>query len=419
MQILLPSLLRRRARQDGSTLVLTLFILVVVTSTLGGYMLYATHNNKYARRTDLWEASIHVAEAGIDEAMAHYKFNYASLATQGWADTGTNFLKKTFVDEDYYIVTISKTANPVITSAAYVMMPTMSGELLTRRVRVTAQPKGGGFRRAITTKGQIEFNGHPLDVDSYDSTDPSASTGGLYDPAKHRDHGDVAMNGKASFALGAGKVFGKLQSGPGGKVTSFSPGGAGDLAWFAASKSGIKPGWFTDDANMTFPTVTLPSLAWFSIPSANTTLTAGNYQINSVALTDGQTLNVTGAVTLYVKGKLSTSGTGSINIAPGGSLTVYVAGDSASFTGTGVVNQTQNPANFTFYGMPMNTYVGIKSPSFIGTVYSPNAELEMGTGGSNYTMIGGAVSLNIQLNGDWHFHYDESLAIGAPRAAGT
>ncbi|HAM70765.1 MAG TPA: hypothetical protein DCM86_03890 [Verrucomicrobiales bacterium] len=418
----IPAIRRRLRHQEGNTLLLTLFTLIVLTSSLAGYLLFTNHNVIYSRRNDLWEGALHIAESGIEEAISHYKWNWANLASQGWTASATNYYKTTYVDDDYYTVYMSKTVPPVITAYSYVLMPTR-GSYLTRKVQVTTKLTSGGFKRAITVKGQIEFNGNPLFVDSYDSSNPLYSTGGLYDVTKHKDNGDVAQNGTASFALGAGQVFGHLQSGPGGNVTSFAPGGAGDLAWFAAGKSGIKPGWFKDDANMNFPAVTVPGYSWTTLASTSATLGTGNYKTTSLNMSGSTTLNINGNVVLYVTSGINLSGNSAIVIAPGASLTIYISGGQANFVGGSVTTMSGNPKDLTLLatsGVDKFTFkpAGSTSP-FIGTVYAPNAELEFGTGGSSgYQFIGGVVGLNIQLNGDWRYHYDESLPGIGPMVGG-
>src|SRR6185369_13260224 len=73
------------------------------------------------------------------------------------------------------------------------------------------------FRFGLVARGQINFNGDNIYIDSFDSSDPSASTDGRYDVAKARDHGDVATDSQ-SVNAGNSKVYGRVATGPGGMV---------------------------------------------------------------------------------------------------------------------------------------------------------------------------------------------------------
>src|SRR5207253_8463910 len=51
-------------------------------------------------------------------------------------------------------------------------------------------------------------------VDSYDSTDPTKSTNGLYDPAKRQENGDIATDGQLIEA-GNAQIFGDVATNAG------------------------------------------------------------------------------------------------------------------------------------------------------------------------------------------------------------
>jgi hypothetical protein len=90
---------------------------------------------------------------------------------------------------------------------------------------------------------------------------------------------------------------------------------------------------------------------------------------------------------------------------------------------TPVDNQTGKAASFAIYGTSGMTAFHLMPSTggtFIGTVYAPNAQLEMGSGGKNYTLIGGVVGGSlVHFNGGWRIHYDEALNGIGPKSAGT
>jgi len=125
-------------------------------------------------------------------------------------------------------------------------------------------------------------------------------------------------------------------------------------------------------------------------------------------MNSGDTLVVTGTASLYVSGNFKMN-SGLIYIAPGGSLSLYVAGGTATFSGGGVLNNTGLAANFSYYGLPGNTsikYAG--SSAYIGTINAPEADMTL-TGGANFY---GAVIVNSfnSKSAGAGLHYDEALS---------
>ena len=55
--------------------------------------------------------------------------------------------------------------------------------------------------------------------------------------------------------------------------------------------------------------------------------------------------------------------------------------------------------------------------NFVGGVYAPSAVFTLGGGGNDvWDFIGGSVTKSVQMNGHFHFHYDEALGrIGPAR----
>jgi hypothetical protein len=161
----------------------------------------------------------------------------------------------------------------------------------------------------------------------------------------------------------------------------------------------------------------LPPMAGFYGGTNYTYLLSGtgtHYAMSSLSMSGNGSNNrmmVSGDVTLYVSGNVSISGNAGIIVAPNSRLRLYVAGSSASFGGSGVVNNAGNATNFGYYGLPSNTSVSFSgNAAFVGTVYAPSAHLSLGGGGNNsYDFVGATVSKTVQMNGHFNFHYDENL----------
>jgi hypothetical protein len=89
-----------------------------------------------------------------------------------------------------------------------------------------------------------------------------------------------------------------------------------------------------------------------------------------------------------------------------------MAGEYFSVQGNGVINQSGQASNFSYYGLPSNTAVAFGgNDAFVGTIYAPNADFTLGGGGNdNLDFIGASVTKTVKMNGHYHFHYDEDLA---------
>ena len=209
-------------------------------------------------------------------------------------------------------------------------------------------------------------------------------------------------------------------------------GSVGDQNWVNGGNIEIQSGHAAQDASYTFTDVTLPSgLVWQTptlLKGQNALKTNGvtfayvldnssNWQLSDLS----SAVYVSSPnVILYVTSTLSL-GTGTeIYIAPGASFTMYVAASSASIGGQGVVNSSGLAKNFTYYGLPTNTSLGLQAnASFVGQIYAPQADMTLGGGGSTpYDFSGQVVAKSFNLNGHYSFHYDEGLQTSGSAISG-
>src|SRR5206468_689872 len=117
--------------------------------------------------------------------------------------------------------------------------------------------------KAMACRQQIDMSGNGIATDSFDSSDPLhlyCTPTGHYDPTKRKDNGDVSTDARAQNIINAGNanIRGRVRTGPGGTVAIGPNGKVGSLAWNASASTGIQPGWFSDDVNITFPPVVKP-----------------------------------------------------------------------------------------------------------------------------------------------------------------
>jgi hypothetical protein len=363
-----------------------------------------------------------VAEAGIEEGMAHLNFN-TNRGASGWTLVGTNYTKNRTVGDTRYEVSISTNfLRPVITSKGYVKAP-MGTNWIGRGVRVACTNRNVAIK-GMLAKGKITFGGNVV-ADSFDSTSTNASTGGAYDPAKKLDNGYIGSNGRTAGiieAAGSVQLYGSVATGPTGTITTTGGATIGDTAFVTAAVPGIQAGHSADDMNVFFPDVERPFTSGYAIPLSliyliggtnyNYALGSGTYQMSSLVMASSMKMIVTGNAILYVTGDVNISGQAYIYIAPGASLQLYVGGVTTSIGGKGIANPSGQAKNFKYFGMPTNKNVSFTGNATLAAViYAPHSDLTMSGGGSTVLdFVGATTTQTVTMGGKFNFHYDESLA---------
>src|ERR1043166_1713568 len=242
------------SRQDGGVLLMTVCTVIVVGIILIAYVSLVSNHQQSVRRSEAWNDAMGVAEAGVEEAMAHLNQNYpGSLTSYGWFPSGTNVYLWRTLGDGIYIVSASTGPQPVVVAQGYVRLP-WNNTWVSRTVRINTA-RTGLVNRAVVTKQALKLNGYTINTDSFDSSNTNYSTAnGRYDPAKAQANGDLATNSELDGALDVGnsKVYGKVGTG-GGTVATGPNGSVGDAAWHFSLSTGIEPGWSSDDINVPMP----------------------------------------------------------------------------------------------------------------------------------------------------------------------
>jgi hypothetical protein len=442
----MKTLLLKQHGARGSTLMLTLFVTAIVGFVLAAYLTLIRGQNQNVSRSQAWNATVAVIEAGVEDALTHLnRHGSTNLFCDGWQFINGEYVMQRTVGENYYVVAITNFVagtnsnnSPSINSQGYVQMPvvvasaqnaffaaagvTESGgrTYLARGVRATTR-KDFIFAKGMVARDTINLKGNNIASDSFDSSDPNYSTNGLYDPTKTRDNGDIATNSSLTNSVNVGNadIMGHVSTGPNGSVDIGPNGAVGSKDWVNTHNKGIESGWRTDDMNVDFPDVQVPFSGGAFTPgngligTTNCTylLVAGNYQLDRLTLDSDKKLYVAGNAVLYVTGDVSITGNANIEIATGASLQLYVGGTSANLGGNGVINNAGNATNFYYKGLPGNTSLSIVgNGTFTGLIYAPNAELSLSGSGNNTTdFVGASVSNTSVMNGHYNFHYDEAL----------
>ncbi len=414
----------RLSRESGNILVGAMILSTVFGITLLGYLNLVGSQYRFISRSQVWNEIMPLAEAGVEEALAHINYSgVENLSGDGWELIGTNYVKSVDLSSGAYKVWISNDSNPIIYSEGQVAS-VLAPENFKRMIRVTTQ-KNAMFMKGMVAKDDIDLNGNNVETDSFDSKDPTASTGGFYDPSKRKANGDVATNSSLAnrLRIGNANIIGRVSTGPGGSISIGSNGAVGSLEWHGDGNSGIMPGWSSDDMNVDFADITLPFTA-ADYPTSGTVggedytyvLGSGNYQLGGFSLSGKKKMAVTGDAVLLVTSDISMAGQSAIEIKPGASLTIYMTGSSAKFAGQGIVNESGNALDFAYYGMSSNSEIKLSgNAGFVGTIYALDAALTLGGGGSDTSdFIGASVTGSVKMNGHFNFHYDENLGREGP-----
>jgi hypothetical protein len=449
--------LSSRSNRRGSTCMIVLWMTLLTGLVLAAYLTMVGSQNFYTMRSQAWNRSIAVAEAGIEEALAHLNKNGTTnynLWVDGWLNWGGSYYKSAYLDDAIYEVTITKAANPTIVARGYTptvqnyawqggagpyiadffwLAPRVEG-YSARGIQVETIAQGL-FIKGLVAKDTIDLNGNNIRTDSFDSADPLYSNNGLYDPTRTRDNGDVAtasgLTNSVNIEVGNANIYGHASTGPGGSATCGPNGAIGSAAWNNGGNKGIQSGWFRDDMNISFPPVSDPFSGGYFTPGSGSVggtnyslvLGSGKYLSSSnVKLTGQDSILVNGNATWWCQGGLDLGGKGQIIIAAGARLILFIGQNSGSavsgsLSGNGVLNGTGNATNTLVYGMAKCTSISLSgNAAFIGAIYAPDANMSMNGGGNNtMDFCGAGVFKTVTMNGHFNFHYDENLGRFGPR----
>ena len=395
----------QQSQEAGSTLLTVMLTTGVILLALGTYLALASTEHRLVKRSLCWNAALPMAEAGIEEALSQLKRNTTNFEADGWT---TNHIKQRALTNGYYIVNFSGRPGGTVTITSTGLVHFVDDIYISRTVRVLA----------LTTKdfkfpglmASTILLGGDLNADSYDSSDPLASTGGFYDPAKAGAQVLIGTTGSGFAMGGTSDVKGYVAAGAGGTVTTSGAASVGDMNWH---NKGIQPGHFTNNFTMSTPSVVAPFASADApgtrqVSGANYdyVLDGGDYMAaNLSSSVYGGTMMVTESSALYVTGPINLS---KIVFAPGVRLDLYVGGSTITFAPV-IVGATA--PMFTVFVLPSCTSFSLNNGTvFTGLIYAPDTSLAA----NGHAQISGAiVGKSFSCNGTFDFHYD--LAFSKPR----
>lgn len=394
----------------------TMMTVVVLSIALGSYLLLVGHNNRMTSRALAWKAALPLAEAGIEEALAHINAN-DQRAVDGWAmDLGQLKLKKSRAMAPGYFdveinVAVSTLQSPTITARGYVPLP-LSTNFLPRTVQVKTKRFGWG---GIICREKITLAGSRTVLDSYDPTDPAGSTLGKYDSAKRKANCFVGTLSTlpGNFSIHNHHIYGVAGTGPGGDITLGSNGKVGSASWNLLSNTAgrIEPGHARHDVNFHLPLPEAPFTGNAPSPTSGlylgvnyaALLSGGNYRKNGRWDFSGQGI-ITGPTVLYVNGDFYLNGL--MRILPSASLKLYINGDFEIGTQGHVEVGSGRSEDLLVLGMKDKTSLKLTgNQELTAKIYAPGMDINM-VGTSEF--FGNIVANSFTLTGAAEFHADES-----------
>jgi len=442
-----------KKQDSGNVLALTLIVALVLGLSLVSFITLANGRSSAVSRSQLWNESLIVSEAGVEDALAYVNkyvgspnvTNWISSYSQdNWQNSGNVYWVTRYLDTAqtrYYTVYITNgSTGPIIRSTGYVASPSWvtGGTRISRTILVGAK-SDTYFNAAMASLGAINLKGNNIATDSFDSN--ATNWPGYWTNTIRLANGDVVTDDTITNSVlnvGNANVAGNLKTGPSGSVQIGANGSVGDLPWVDSNTPGIEPGHYQNDLNVIFKDVVVPTVTWWSPTSApgdgGAALAPDGKTYDHVFLAPANggfyTLRDSGDIyvgtnvfiTVRVVNNVGTFAPNNLFVAGSstnsGKFVAYVDCPTVNL-GTSDQPQSGVAGNMVFMGTPNCTSLNYKgNGDFTGAMYMPEANFQLAGGGSGTPLdfIGSAVTKSVQMNGHYHFHYDEALKKWSPGA---
>lgn len=419
---------RPLASRRGSVLVVAMLLTAMLALVLASYFNLSLTSGRQTRRTFDRNASFHLAEAGVEEAVWSYNQTLAGSRTawNGWESDGMAAWRRL----DDFTLTPGSTgsvkvyasntapsgsAQPVVLAESTV--ETGGTGPVTQMIEVTLRRRSF-FANGLTARRTLAFKGANASFDSWNS-DPDNNPATYpvdYGIGVRNDRGGIASASLESAALLVNQATINGYVSTGGAAPQVGTNGL--IGPFGTAAGVVDPARVATDFTATFPVFPAPTDGTYIDPIGSTLGTAGattRWRAPMIKLAGKQSLTILGHVTLVLTAPagtdaISMAGTSSIIIPSGSSLTLYVEGD-IKIAGQGLANGNIQPATFKLWGV--NTTETGQSIALVGkgalraVVYAPNGDVYLNGNGD---MMGSVVARDITLTGNAAFHYDHALS---------
>ena len=404
-------------KQSGTALLVTLMIAGLLAAVVGVYLSMTSSGNFKVKHSAGWNAALPMAEAGVEEAISHLMKNTNAYGVDGWRLTNGAYAKRGLLGDGYYDVNLAgfPGGTVYITSTGYGAWK--GSNYVARCVQVQVDTPAPFLPIGIVATNMSLGGG--FGADSFDSSDPLHSTGGMYDPAKATAFATIATPGLGFILSGGTHIRGYVATGPGGNVTPTGSSFVGDENY---SGKGIQAGHKTNNFtanylpvpvpfNSTDKEVRFPTNDIINGVSYTYVLRGGKYFATNLDSVAGGTIYVGSNSTLFVTGNISLSKivfeTNYFGVTNSGltgpKLDLFVAAPSVDFT-PDIVGA--RPPQFWVYGLPSCTTMTLTAgKTFIGVIYAPQVNLRAQ---GHAALCGAIVASSFGCFGTFDFHYDSS-----------
>tara|TARA_R100000027_G_scaffold53229_1_gene42025 strand:- start:1465 stop:2718 length:1254 start_codon:yes stop_codon:yes gene_type:complete len=379
-----------------------LIVAVIISAVAAKYVQTSYNDFRFNHETMMGFKALNHAESGVEYAINAYRTDDWS----GWTQESNGNYSRTYypLDRQKFRVVIDPNSNPITVFSEGLVDNPMTPEI-SRQIIVQLERRGL-FANGLTARETIIFNGNRIAIDSY------RSSLGSYDIYINRgDNGTVASVSIEDdiIAVNNGDIWGYVATG--GGEPDIGPNGS-ILGEDSPVGTNIDPSRLSYDFYADFPPVDTPDISSaYTSYSGNVIGSPSNssvYNLSNFDIRSRDTITVYGDVKIVVQDETDIKG--ELIIAPGSTLELYLK-DDMNIGGTGIVNQTSDPASLQIYAV--DSGVGeIKlhgSGTLFGVVYAPDSLVSLKGGGSVGAAYGAIVGQNIRLNGNYEFHYDEDV----------
>lgn len=430
-----PAPARRRAARHpwaapsrrGAVLVVVLIVSALAALLLGGYLGLNLGTARLSQRAFDRNAAFHLAEAGLEEGLWTYNRLLAASpdAWTGWTkDTDSAWralddIPLSAAGSGRVKIYASPLAPAERDTPVLVALAEVGGQNSphVRQMIEVKLRRRSFFAAGLVALDRLAFRGTQASFDSWDS-DPDrdpATPRVPYSAAVASDTGSIGTAAPSAddLEMRHARVHGYFRGA--GVLPQINS--QGFIGSFAVQPGEIEPGRVGGDFYAAFPHVPSPGDGTYLAAIGDTLGVAGektSWRADSLHLSGKKTLTILGDVTLVLTAtttSLSVSGSSYIEIPPGSSLTLYVAGD-ARVSGQGVVNSPDHPAAFQIWSTLADPAERIQTlglygrGALSGVVYAPAAEVVVAGNGQVY---GAIVARELTFTGNAAFHYDHSL----------
>jgi hypothetical protein len=456
-------------KSDGSILVWTVLTIAILSLLAAEVLRLVSVKYQNAQQTAVWQEALLAAESGIDLAIVELRkslYGAPNHAWEGWNNTPGNgvvsyglttipnagfastpmtievnvdapaTLKDPGNGWQYYRIRTVGTmpitgparagdnkqdsrlrklslrwerfTNGVLTSHS------VSAPQVSRRTEAIVRPVSS-FDQAIMSVGALDLNNQNIVIDSYDSSDPTKSTNGLYDVTKRQENGDISTDGSILDA-GNAQVHGDVATNAGHATGIANITGVERTDFYEEPIPVSAPSWpaINPDPSVVTNTTTINA-------SATQGTSASRYILSSINISGGKTLTIAGAADgsrtyaeIYVTGDISVGGQSQIVVQPGVTATIYFAGN-VDVAGNGMVNSNNQPGDLQLYGIQPSGSSGMHvklggNGQITASVYAPGHDVTIDGGGTSGHIFGSAIGKSVTMTGVTNLHYDEALS---------